>query len=70
VIFVIKSLSKLLKLEDEEEELKIERQNMLDRLNATKISLLLISDSSESVDYDMLYFIIKFFVLILDGGNE
>ena len=43
---------------------------MLDRLNATKISLLLISDSSESVDYDMLYFIIKFFVLILDGGNE
>ena len=70
MIFVIKSLSKLLKLEDEEEELKIERQNMLDRLNATKISLLLISDSSESVDYDMLYFIIKFFVLILDGGNE
>lgn len=42
---------------------------MLDRLNATKISLLLISDQSQPLDYDLVYYVIKFVILILEGGN-
>lgn len=42
---------------------------MLDKLNATKICLLLISDDSSSTDNDLLYYLIKLLVLILDGGN-
>jgi len=43
---------------------------MLNRLSATKIILLLIADNSGNKDYEMLYYILKFVVLILDGGNQ
>ncbi|KAL4511687.1 hypothetical protein ABPG72_012532 [Tetrahymena utriculariae] len=74
IIFTIKSLSNILKLEDEDDEeqqkIQFDRQIMLDKLNATKICLLLISSDQMTVDNDLLYYIIKFLILILDGGNQ
>ena len=56
----------------QKEELSIEQeeiQNMFDRLNTTKILLILIWEDTEN-DTAFLYYLFKFFVSLLFGGNR
>jgi len=67
IIFLIKSLGYFIKSTEDEEEM-LERQNMLDRLNATRICIILICNERND-DKEYLYALFTFMIRILHGGN-
>src|SRR4051794_23874123 len=68
VIFLVKALSRIIKNSMDDEDAMIERQNMFDRLNTTKILMVLIWEEKNH-DTQYLYSIFKFMIRILLGGN-
>ena len=69
VIFLLNVLSNILKdVTSKEEELSL-RQVLFDKLNATRIILVLIwNDDQPELDY--LIMLLKFFILLMQGGNK
>ena len=61
--------SRIIKQKEELSSEQEEIQNMFDRLNTTKILLILIWEDSEH-DTSFLYYLFKFFVSLLFGGNR
>jgi len=68
VIFLIKALSRIIKNVQDDEEEMAERQQMLDRLNATRIFIVLIWDEKND-DNEYLFHLFKFMGWLLLGGN-
>lgn len=75
IIFIIKALGRITKKVDDEdddnkenEKLQVERQDMFDRLNATRIFIVLIWDEKKD-DTGYLYSLFKFMISLLEGGN-
>jgi len=75
VVFIIKALGRIIKNaendddEEKREKLMIERQDMFDRLNATRIFIALIWDEKRD-DTVYLYALFKFMISLLKGGNK
>lgn len=69
VMFLIRALGKIMSNKKDDEKEKVSRQDMFDRLNATKIITVLIWNEKED-DIEYLYSLVKFGIKLLEGGNH
>lgn len=65
---LLKILKKIIEKEEDKEK-KTEMQNLFDRLGATQMVLLVLSENSKNLDKKMLMIFLIFMNTMLEGGN-
>ena len=69
ILITLKVLQLVIEIQEEEEK-KVEMQNELDKLGATKMIMLVLSEINENLDSELLMSYMNFANSLLDGGNN